>query len=141
MVGGVPIAVDSVVNIAVGLTIIVAMTLFLAAYLDRAWPQGGKPEPNGGAADGDFDHATSAIAWGLGGLVGAVAGVLVAPSLFLDTNFMGALLIKAFAGGVLGGLNSLIGVFLGASRSASPKSGRRLCLASLSPMRSPSSSL
>ena len=26
---------------------------------------------------------------------------------------MGALLIKAFAGGVLGGLNSLIGVFLG----------------------------
>jgi branched-chain amino acid transport system permease protein len=39
--------------------------------------------------------------------------VLVAPSLFLDTNLMGALLIKAFAGGVLGGLNSLIGVFLG----------------------------
>jgi branched-chain amino acid transport system permease protein len=26
---------------------------------------------------------------------------------------MGALLIKAFAGGVLGGLNSLVGVFLG----------------------------
>ena len=46
-------------------------------------------------------------------MVGAVAGVLVAPSLFLDTNLMGALLIKAFAGGVLGGLNSLIGVFLG----------------------------
>jgi branched-chain amino acid transport system permease protein len=56
---------------------------------------------------------TSAIAWGLGGMVGAIAGVLVAPSLFLDTNLMGALLIKAFAGGVLGGLNSLIGVFLG----------------------------
>ena len=36
-----------------------------------------------------------------------------APSLFLDTNLMSALLIKAFAGGVLGGLNSLIGVFLG----------------------------
>ncbi len=35
------------------------------------------------------------------------------PSLFLDTNLMGALLIKAFAGGVLGGLNSLVGVFLG----------------------------
>jgi len=33
--------------------------------------------------------------------------------LFLDTNLMSALLIKAFAGGVLGGLNSLIGVFLG----------------------------
>jgi branched-chain amino acid transport system permease protein len=56
---------------------------------------------------------SSAIAWGLGGLVGGTAGILVAPSLFLDTNLMGALLIKAFAGGVLGGLNSLIGVFLG----------------------------
>jgi len=56
---------------------------------------------------------TSAIAWGLGGLVGGISGILVAPSLFLDTNLMGALLIKAFAGGVLGGLHSLIGVFLG----------------------------
>ena len=37
----------------------------------------------------------------------------MAPSLFLDTNLMSALLIKAFAGGVLGGLNSLVGVFLG----------------------------
>src|SRR5271163_3802937 len=56
---------------------------------------------------------TSAIAWGLGALVGGIAGILAAPSLFLDTNLMGSLLIKAFAGGVLGGLNSLIGVFLG----------------------------
>src|SRR5262249_3671801 len=56
---------------------------------------------------------SSAIAWGLGGLVGGIAGILVAPSLFLDTNLMGALPIKAFAGGVLGGLNSLIGVFVG----------------------------
>ena len=39
--------------------------------------------------------------------------LLTAPALFLDTNLMSALLIKAFAGGVLGGLNSLIGVFLG----------------------------
>jgi branched-chain amino acid transport system permease protein len=54
-----------------------------------------------------------AVAWGLGGLVGGVAGVLVAPVLFLDTNMMGLLLIKGFAGGVLGGLDNLIGVFVG----------------------------
>ena len=46
-------------------------------------------------------------------VLAGVCALLVAPSLFLDTNLMGALLIKAFAGGVLGGLNSLIGVFLG----------------------------
>ena len=55
----------------------------------------------------------SAIALGLGGLIGGLAGILVAPSLFLDTNLMGAILIKAFAGGVLGGLNSVFGVFCG----------------------------
>jgi len=54
-----------------------------------------------------------AVAWGLGGLAGGIAGGLVAPVLFLDTNMMGLLLIKGFAGGVLGGLNSLGGVFAG----------------------------
>ena len=44
---------------------------------------------------------------------GTMAGVLVAPLVFLDVNMMGPLLIKGFAGAVLGGLSSLTGVFLG----------------------------
>ena len=54
-----------------------------------------------------------ALAWGMGSLAGAVAGLLVAPILFLDVNMMGPLLIKGFAGAVLGGLSSLGGVFIG----------------------------
>ena len=54
-----------------------------------------------------------ALAWGMGSLAGAVAGLLVAPILFLDVNMMGPLLIKGFAGAVLGGLSSLGGVFVG----------------------------
>ena len=34
--------------------------------------------------------------WAMGGVAGAIAGVLVAPAVFLDTNMMGSLLIKAF---------------------------------------------
>jgi branched-chain amino acid transport system permease protein len=113
IVGGVPIAVDSVVNIAVGLVIIVCMTLFLRFTWTGLGLRAASQNQTVARLMGVSITKTSAIAWGLGGMVGAIAGVLVAPSLFLDTNLMGMLLIKAFAGGVLGGLNSLIGVFLG----------------------------
>ena len=52
-------------------------------------------------------------AWVLGSAVGAVAGVLIAPLVFLDSNMMQAPLIKAFAVAALGGLNSLVGAFVG----------------------------
>jgi len=113
IIGGVPVAVDSVVNLAAALAIIVALTLFLRFTWTGLGLRAASQNQTVARLMGISITRTSAIAWGLGGLVGAVAGVLVAPSLFLDTNLMGALLIKAFAGGVLGGLNSLIGVFLG----------------------------
>ena len=110
-VGGVAIPVASVVNIVVGLLIIAGMTLFLKA----TWIGMRAASQNQTVARlmGVSITKSSAIAWALGGLVGGISGILVAPSVFLDTNLMGSLLIKAFAGGVLGGLNSLIGVFLG----------------------------
>ncbi len=51
--------------------------------------------------------------WGLAALLGAVAGMLAAPSLFLDPNLMAALLIYAFAAAVLGGIDSPIGAVVG----------------------------
>jgi branched-chain amino acid transport system permease protein len=113
MVGGVPVSVASVVNIAAGLAIVIAMTLFLRFTWTGLGLRAASQNPTVARMMGVSISRSSAIAWGLGGLVGGIAGILVAPSLFLDTNLMGALLIKAFAGGVLGGLNSLIGVFLG----------------------------
>jgi branched-chain amino acid transport system permease protein len=113
MLGGVPIPVDSVINIAAGLAIVIAMTWFLRFTWIGLGLRAASQNPTVARLMGVSISRSSAIAWGLGGLVGGIAGILVAPSLFLDTNLMGALLIKAFAGGVLGGLNSLIGVFLG----------------------------
>jgi branched-chain amino acid transport system permease protein len=113
MIGTVPVSVDSVVNIAAGLAIVIAMTWFLRFTWIGLGLRAASQNPTVARMMGVSISRTSAIAWGLGGLVGGISGILVAPSLFLDTNLMGALLIKAFAGGVLGGLNSLIGVFLG----------------------------
>jgi branched-chain amino acid transport system permease protein len=54
-----------------------------------------------------------AIGWGLAAMIGATAGVMVAPVLFLDPNMMGGVLIYAFAGALLGGITSPIGAVIG----------------------------
>ena len=54
-----------------------------------------------------------AIGWGLAAMIGATAGVMVAPVLFLDPNMMGGVLIYAFAGALLGGITSPIGAVVG----------------------------
>src|SRR6266536_1401714 len=43
------------------------------------------------------------LGWGLAATVGATAGILVAPRLFLDVNLMGGVLVYAFAAATLGG--------------------------------------
>jgi len=56
---------------------------------------------------------TLAIGWGLAALLGALAGVLVAPQLFLDVNFMGGVLVYSFAAATLGGFDSPKGAVIG----------------------------
>jgi branched-chain amino acid transport system permease protein len=56
---------------------------------------------------------TLMVGWGIAALVGALAGALIAPRLFLDVNFMGSVLIYAFAAATLGGFDSPIGAVLG----------------------------
>jgi len=53
------------------------------------------------------------VGWGLAALVGAVAGMMVAPVVFLDPNMMGGILIYAFASATLGGFTSPGGAVLG----------------------------
>ena len=54
-----------------------------------------------------------ALGWGLASLVGAVAGMMVAPIVFLDPNMMAGILIYAFASATLGGFTSPGGAVLG----------------------------
>jgi branched-chain amino acid transport system permease protein len=54
-----------------------------------------------------------AIGWGLAAMLGAVAGMLAAPTVFLDPNMMQAILIYAFAAAVLGGIDSPFGAVAG----------------------------
>jgi branched-chain amino acid transport system permease protein len=54
-----------------------------------------------------------ALGWGLAGAIGAVAGMMVAPVVFLDVHMMSGVLLYAFAAAVLGGIDSAPGVVVG----------------------------
>lgn len=54
-----------------------------------------------------------ALGWGLASAIGAVAGMMVAPIVFLDPNMMSGILLYAFAGALLGGIDSPGGAVLG----------------------------
>jgi branched-chain amino acid transport system permease protein len=54
-----------------------------------------------------------AIGWGLAAVLGAVAGMMAAPTVFLDPSMMLIILIYAFAAAVLGGIDSPVGAVVG----------------------------
>jgi branched-chain amino acid transport system permease protein len=54
-----------------------------------------------------------ALGWGLAASIGAIAGMMVAPIVFLDPNMMAGILLYSFAGALLGGIDNALGAVLG----------------------------
>ena len=54
-----------------------------------------------------------ALGWGLAGAIGAIAGMMVAPTVFLEPNMMSGILLYAFAAALVGGIDSPGGAVLG----------------------------
>ncbi len=54
-----------------------------------------------------------ALGWGLAAAVGAVAGMLVAPIVYLEPNMMAGVLLYAFAAALVGGIDSPFGAVVG----------------------------
>jgi len=53
------------------------------------------------------------LGWGLAAAIGAVAGMMIAPVVFLDPNMMSGVLLYAFAGALLGGISNPLGAVAG----------------------------
>ena len=53
------------------------------------------------------------LGWGLAAAIGAVAGMMVAPLVFLDPNMMAGILLYGFAGALLGGIDNPLGAVIG----------------------------
>ena len=54
-----------------------------------------------------------ALGWGLAAAIGAVAGMMVAPVVFLDPNMMSGILLYGFAAALLGGIDNPLGAVIG----------------------------
>lgn len=53
------------------------------------------------------------LGWGLAAAIGAVAGMMVAPIVFLDPNMMAGILLYGFAAALLGGIDNPLGAVVG----------------------------
>ena len=54
-----------------------------------------------------------ALGWGLAAAIGSVAGMMIAPVVFLDPNMMTGILLYGFAAALLGGIDSPLGAVVG----------------------------
>jgi branched-chain amino acid transport system permease protein len=54
-----------------------------------------------------------ALGWGLAAAIGSIAGMMVAPIVFLDPNMMGGILLYAFAAALVGGIDNPAGAVFG----------------------------
>ncbi len=54
-----------------------------------------------------------ALGWGLAAAIGAIAGMMVAPVVYLDPNMMAGILLYAFAAALIGGIENPAGAVVG----------------------------
>jgi branched-chain amino acid transport system permease protein len=113
-VAGVAFSIQDLGNIAVSLGIVVLLwLLFRFTKLGLAL-RASAVNPDESRLVGIRVSWMLAIGWGLAAAAGAVAGMLAAPALAsFDQTFMQPVLLYAFAGAVLGGLDSPLGAVVG----------------------------
>ena len=100
---------------AIGVTLVVLLMLY--AFF-RFTPLGlamraAAQNPESGRLVGIRVGWMLALGWGLAAAVGSIAGMMVAPIVFLDPNMMGGVLLYAFAAALVGGIDSPGGAVFG----------------------------
>jgi branched-chain amino acid transport system permease protein len=112
-VAGVRLDVESIGIVAVMLAVVGLVFLFTQRTKLGLAMRAVAMNPESSQLSGIPVGRTLMVGWGLAAAVGALAGALIAPRLFLDVNFMGGVLIYAFAAATLGGFDSPFGAVVG----------------------------
>lgn len=99
----------------IGVTLVLLILLFLFFRYTRAGlaMRAAAVMPESARLVGINTSWMIALGWGMAAAIGSIAGMLIAPVVFLEPNMMGGVLIYGFAAAVVGGLSSPLGAVIG----------------------------
>jgi len=113
-VGGVVLAIPSLATTGVLIVVVVLLQLlFLRTRLGLAL-RAVADNADSSALSGLNVGRLLMVGWALAAALGALAGVLIAPKVYLDPTMMDTILVYALAAAVLGGLDSPLGAVVAA---------------------------
>ncbi|SEL40085.1 amino acid/amide ABC transporter membrane protein 1, HAAT family [Roseovarius nanhaiticus] len=112
-IGGTFIAPNSLAIAGVSILVLAVLYVFLEHSSEGVAMRAASMNRNAAKLMGISVGRVSMLSWAIAGGIGAIAGLLVAPITFIDTQMMFFVLLKALAGAILGGFNSLPGAVIG----------------------------
>jgi branched-chain amino acid transport system permease protein len=112
-VAGVPVSVQDIGIVLVSIGLVGLLALFFRFTKVGLALRAAAFNPDSSRLVGIRVGWMLALGWGIAAVLGAVAGMMIAPVVFLDPNMMQTILLYAFAAAVLGGLDSPIGAVVG----------------------------
>jgi branched-chain amino acid transport system permease protein len=112
-VAGVPISIEDIGIVSVSVVLVLVLGLFFRYTKLGLGLRAAALNPDSSRLVGVRVGWMLALGWGIAAMLGAVAGMMIAPVVFLDPNMMQTILLYAFAAAVLGGLDSPVGAVVG----------------------------
>jgi branched-chain amino acid transport system permease protein len=112
-VGGVAFSIQDIGVIAVSLAAVGLLYLFFRFTKVGLAMRAAAVNPEASRLVGVRVGWMLALGWGFASVLGAVSGMMVAPTVFLDPNMMRPVLLYAIAAAILGGLDSPLGAVVG----------------------------
>ncbi|MBA3734740.1 MAG: branched-chain amino acid ABC transporter permease [Actinobacteria bacterium] len=112
-VGGVPVSVQDIGIVVVSILLVVLLGFFFRFTKVGLGMRAAAVNRDSSRLAGVRVGWMLALGWGIAAVLGAVAGMMIAPVVFLDPNMMQTILLYAFAAAVLGGLDSPVGAVVG----------------------------